>query len=227
MIHFCLVTLGSKDLLTLALASIDKYAGDCNVDIINNEPNYAKGSWAHGDALDHWRRSQKLGIKDTDIVVIMDPDVVILSKWWREEVESAFRQPSVGIWGAGARDDFGPRVHASMMCIRGQVFNDMDATFQPVMQGDWRDTGGAYCRMASVTGWRVVPLERGKDWNGSSAWWKPEPSPYWNIPLWAHLGGGTHSDPTRLTRWERIKHFREISRRKHFVWAAQNHLRDA
>jgi len=220
MVHFILVTLGGHDLLTVALASVDKYAGDCNVDIVESQSD--KGSWAHGDALDHWRRAQKVGVLDSDIVCVMDPDVVLLSEWWRREMEYQFSDARVGIWGAGAREDFGPRVHASMMCIRGQVFNDMEATFRPVFGGQWRDTGGAYCRMASVTGWKVVPHERGKDWRGYSCWRLSG-----GDAMWAHLGSGVTSDPKRMTRWQRVVKWSHVRRRRAFVRAAQTHLSSA
>lgn len=218
MIHFLLVTLGGEDLLALALASIDRYAGDCEVDIVRL-PADTTDPFAHGHAIDFWRERQKFGVKDTDAVCIMDPDVVILSEWWRREVDRVLfdeNDGSVGIWGAGSAEDYGPRIHASMMVIRGRLFNDLIRSFAPCLdprEREWRDTGGLYCMWAKDAGWRLNPVERGQDWHGFAAW-----------GTWTHLGGGSHSDPTRMTTWQRLRQWKAIARRRTFIKAVTEHL---
>ena len=129
MIHFCIITLGCADLVELALASIKKYAGDCVGDV-GTLPADTTDPAMHGRAIDLWR-ARHGPVADNDIVVIMDPDVVILYETWRMELDRAFANPQVGIWGAGSTEDFGPRVHASMMAIRGEVWNTLDRSFVP------------------------------------------------------------------------------------------------
>ena len=228
MIHFLLVTLGSKDLVELALRSIDRYVDPCTVDLVAL-PDTTTDPMAHGNAIDFWRIRQKIGVKDSDIVVVMDPDCVILSNWFQLELEYAFAIPNTAIWGAGNRQAWGPRVHASMMAIRGSVFNDYQYTFCAVGSGDWRDTGGRYCQLVQGAGWKLIPVEQDKDWNGVSGWvcaglknngWLG----YW---MWAHLGGGSHSDVTRMT-WKQ-RHLvpwrrREIRKRERFKKAVREHL---
>ncbi len=216
MIHFLLVTLGSRDLIELALASIDKYAGECEADIVDL-PKDTTDPAAHGRAIDFWRHRQKIGIRDTDLVAIMDPDCALLSEWWRREVDAAFVDSQVGIWGAGNAAAWGPRVHASMMVIRGQLFNNYEYSFIPQSADPrWRDTGGNYCRLASGA-WKIIPVEQAHDWHGFSAWGS-----------WTHLGGGSHSDVTRMTwkqrylvPWRR----RAIWKRKRFKRAVREHLK--
>ena len=215
MIHFLIVTLGCRDLLELAVASIDKYAGECMLDIVDL-PADTTDPVAHGRAIDFWRQRQKIGIRDTDLVCVMDPDVILLNSGWRAAVDTVFMDHTVGIWGAGMTEDFGPRVHASLMVIRGLVFNTYEYSFVPV-NGDprWRDTGGNYCRLVAGSGWRVVPKQRGLDWHGVSAW-----------GLWAHLGGGSHSDWARLTWRQRLCRWPAIRQRWAFMRAARTHLRE-
>lgn len=224
MIHFLLCTLGSPDLLELALRSIDRYAGECEVDVVKlDEATLTPRS--HGAAIDFWRERQKIGVRDNGIVILMDPDSVLLSEYFRAELDTAFSNPTIGIWGAGSAQDWGPRVHASMMAIRGVVFNDLIRSFTPCLdprERTWRDTGGLYCMWAKDAGWTLQPVERGPDWGGASAWWDGA-----LIPLWAHLGGGTHSDVARMTwkqrylvPWRR----REIRKRRIFIDAAREHL---
>src|SRR3990167_6619637 len=121
MLHFCIITLGCEDLVELALASIKKYAGDCVGDV-GTLPADTTDPAMHGRAIDLWR-ARHGPVADDDLVVVMDPDVVILSVWWRIEMERAFRPDQIGIWGAGSAEDFGPRVHVSMMAIRGKLWN--------------------------------------------------------------------------------------------------------
>ncbi len=233
MIHFLLVTLDGKDLLELAIASIDNYAGDCELDIVDL-PAETIDPWAHGRAIDFWRRRQKIGIRDTDLVAIMDPDCAILSDWWRREVDEAFSDPTIGIWGAGSTEDFGPRVHASMMVVRGELFNNYEYSFMPQStDARWRDTGGNYCRLASQV-YTIMPIERGHhyDWHGASAWYpyhmRNHMRFHWDhetlCPMWVHLGGGSFSDPARMTRWQRITQWQAIRRRERFKRAVRSHL---
>src|SRR3990167_2429162 len=118
MIHFLIVQLGSQDLMTVALASIERFAGPCNVDIVKLSEGTTDPR-AHGQAIDDWRLYQQITVMDKDVVVVMDPDVILLSEWWRVELDRAFADPHVGIWGAGNQRAWGPRVHAHMMAIRG------------------------------------------------------------------------------------------------------------
>lgn len=238
MIHFLICTVGGADLVEIALRSIDRYAGECQVDIMKlDEATLTPRS--HGAAIDFWRERQKVGVKDTDAVCIMDPDVALLSEWWRREVDRALFEENpgnVGIWGAGAVEDYGPRVHASMMVIRGRLFNDLIRSFTPCLdprERMWRDTGGLYCMWAKDAGWAVMPVERADDWHGFSAWYsRPEENRHVvkgsltsaHYPMWTHLGGGTHSDPTRLTLWQRIRRWKTIRRRKAFIKAVMEHL---
>ena len=224
MIHFLLCTLGSPDLVELVLRSIDRYAGECVVDLVKL-PDETTSPLAHGQAIDFWRDRQKIGVRDNDIVIILDPDSVLLSDYFRVELDAAFSDPAIGIWGAGSAQDWGPRIHASMMAIRGCVFTTLQKSFAPCpdpREQAWRDTGGLYCMWAQAAGWALQPVERGPDWGGASAWWDGA-----LVPLWAHLGGGTHSDVTRMTwkqrylvPWRR----REIRKRRIFIDAAQGHL---
>jgi hypothetical protein len=236
-IHFLLVQLGSPDLLTLALASIERFAGDCNVDIVKL-PDNTNDPRAHGQAVDDWKKFQKFGVVDKDVVVLMDTDVVLLSEQWRVELDAAFADPHVGVWGAGAQEDFGPRVHASMMAIRGSIFNSLERSFTPCVdlrEQTWRDTGGLYCMWVHDAGYEVRPVERGVDWAGAAAWWGMHEYPaldaIWGaqvrqpVPLWSHLGGGTHSDPARLTWWERCKRHRALRQRRRWSEAAKVLLR--
>ena len=227
LIHFLLVTLGSADLVELALRSIDKYVDPCTVDLVAL-PDTTTDPMAHGNAIDFWRIRQKVGVKDSDIVVVMDPDCVILSEWFQREMEQAFTDPKVAIWGAGNQRAWGPRVHASMLAIRGQVFNDYQYTFCAVGSGDWRDTGGRYCQLVSGAEWKLKPVEQHLDWNGISCWRHYDPlALVTDYPLWAHLGGGSHSDIHRMTwkqrylvPWRR----REIRKRERFKKAVLEHL---
>lgn len=243
MIHFCIVTLGSGDLRDMCVASIAKYAGQ-NVSVNQVPlPSDTCDPRAHGQAIDEWRRTWKGAIKDTDIVCVMDPDCILLSVWWRIELERAFADWShadsyVGIWGAGSKEDFGPRVHASMMCVQGKLWNQAEWGFAPCTdprERTWRDTGGLFCLWAVDHGWRVRPVERGPDWQGASAYW---PFPYRNrlwdepfyyyherAPMWSHLGGGTHSDPQRLTWWQRYKRRKQIKQRHRWAGAVKEHLK--
>lgn len=230
MIHVCMVTLGGRDLVELAIASLNKYAGDdVSLDIVDL-PKDTTDPWAHGRAIDFWRQRQKVGIRDSDLVAIMDPDCVLLEATWRREVDRVMSDENdgnVGIWGAGASEDWGPRVHASMMVIRGKLFNNYEYSFMPQsLDSRWRDTGGNYCRLAAGAGWRVVPAERGVDWNGFSCWRHSLPlTLVTDYPLWTHLGGGSHSDPTRMTPWQRIKRWRAVQRRERFKALVKEHLR--
>src|SRR3990167_90660 len=226
MIHFCIITLGCADLVELTLASIKKYAGDCVGDV-GTLPTDTTDPAMHGRAIDLWR-ARHGPVADDDIVVIMDPDVAILYETWRTELDRAFVNPQVGIWGAGSREDFGPRVHASMMAIRGKLWNyslDIPAyTFVPKGDGAWRDTGGRFCCEATCDWWLLKPVERDVDWHGFSAWcsWEAPKNPtyrwqFWpERAMWTHLGGGSHSDPTRLTCLQRIHRWRAICERERF-----------
>ena len=228
MIHFLLVTLGGRDLVELAVASIDKYAGECEVDLVDL-PKDTTDPWAHGRAIDFWRQRQKVGIHDSDLVAIMDPDCVLLSEWWRREVDRVFSDPTVGIWGAGSFKDWGPRVHASMMVIRGKLFNNYEYSFMPQsLDARWRDTGGNYCRLAQGAGWQIRQVPRGDDWQGFSCWRHMDNlALVTDFPLWTHLGGGSHSDVTRMTwkqrylvPWRR----RAIWERERFKRVVKEHL---
>ena len=225
MIHFCIITLGCADLVELALASIKKYAGDCVGDV-GTLPADTTDPAMHGRAIDLWR-ARHGPVADNDIVVIMDPDVVILSHWWRLEMDAAFSNLRVGIWGAGSREDFGPRVHASMMAIRGKLWNyslDIPAyTFVPKGDGAWRDTGGRFCCEATCDWWLLKPVERGRDWLGEFSCWR-ETTYQTGAPMWTHLGGGSHSDPSRLTWPQRIRRWRAIRERERFKRVVKEHL---
>ena len=241
MIHVLIVALGSRDLIDLARRSLHRYAHDVTTHV-EELPATTNDPRAHGAAIDRWRdamrdpdiMSWRGPIRDTDTVVIMDPDVAILSEWWLREMIRVLYDENpgdVGIWGAGSAEDFGPRVHASMMAIRGTLWNTSQATFLPIGTGPWRDTGGFYCEQAMKLGWKVVPVERGSDWNRFSAWWKIG-SKYGDLangieergPMWTHLGGGSHSDPTRMTWWQRIKRRRAVRERERFKAAVREHL---
>ena len=233
MIHFLIVQLGSDDLMVTALASIDRFAGHCNVDVVKL-PLDTRDPRAHGQAIDDWRRFQQVSVMDRDVVCIMDPDVVLLSAQWRVAADEAFDNPHVGIWGAGAQEDFGPRVHASLLCVRGSIFNTLERSFTPCLdlrEQTWRDTGGLYCMWVKHAGHEVRPLERGPDWHGAAAWWgrvavPRQRLPVWQpVPLWAHLGGGSHSDPTRMTPWQRLRNWRLLQKRQRFLAAARAYLR--
>ena len=223
MIHFCIITLGCADLVELALASIKKYAGNCVGDV-GTLPADTTDPVMHGRAIDLWR-ARHGPVADDDIVVIMDPDVVILSGGWRREMESAFSDPRIGIWGAGSAEDFGPRVHASMMAIRGKLWNELPVTFTPGNDKNWRDTGGNYCKWATWGNWVLKPIERGLDWHEFSAWgWCYGSQTNWCKPAWVHLGGGSHSDPTRLTWLQRMRRWRAIRERERFKRLVREHL---
>ncbi len=226
MLHFCIITLGCADLVELALASIKKYAGDCVGDV-GTLPMNTTDPAMHGRAIDLWRERRNL-IADHDTVVIMDPDVVILSDWWRREMESAFSDPRVGIWGAGSAEDFGPRVHPSMMVIRGKLWNELPVTFVPGDDKDWSDAGGHYCKWATWGGWggwTLKPIERGADWHGFSAWgWCCGAQSEFCKPMWVHLGGGSHSDAARMTWLQRMRRWRAIRERERFKRLVKEHL---
>lgn len=236
-IHFLIVQLGGQDLVDLALASIAKYAPTSTVNVVPL-PLTITDPAAHGRAIDQWRETYQGPVLDSDVVVLMDPDVVILSEQWRVKLDHAFADDMhIGIWGAGAAEDFGPRVHASMMAIRGKVWNTIKRSFTPCRdprEREWRDTGGLYCLWATDAGWPVEPLERGPDWHGASAWWgmkwhtAPTIAGMYNwrepVPLWSHLGGSSHSDPTRMTWWQRVKRVRQIRRRREWITAVKEHL---
>ena len=237
--HFVICSLGSTDLLELAIASVHKFAGDATLDHITIPDSELGNPNAHGRALTQWAYDpQREPIPDDDVVVIMDPDVAILSPKWRAQMERAFNlDPNLGIWGAGCMEDFGLRIHPSMMVIRGKTFNTMSATFRPFSRpGDteWLDTGGWYCKCARDKGWNLQRVERALhyDWQGFSAW-------YWEhaiylqhawdherevMPMWVHLGGGTWSDPTRLNLWQRLRRRQAIAKRRKFVEAVKKAL---
>ena len=222
MVHFLIVQLGSQDLMEVALASIDRYAGDCNVDVVKL-PDATTDPGAHGRAIDHWRRFQQVAVLDRDIVVIMDPDVILLSEQWRVSLDLAFADRTVGVWGAGNTQRWGPRVHAHMMAIRGGTFNTLERSFTPCLdlrEQTWRDTGGLYCMWVASTGQEVRPVEQGPNWSSAAAWWDGD------IPLWAHLGGGSHSDVSRLTWQQRLSpwRYKEIKKRRQFLADARKLL---
>lgn len=226
--HFVICALGSADLLRLAVASIHKFAGESTLDIVTLSDKAVGDAHAHGRALDQWRDShEREQVSNDDVVVIMDPDAVILSLQWRKEMEATFTlMPKVGIWGAGCREDFGLRVHPSMMAIRGTLFNTSSASFKPYSRKgdrDWRDTAGWYCKVARDKGWRLWREERalGHDWHGAAAWchWRAP-----NVPMWVHLGGGTWSDPARLTWWQRQRRRQAIKTRRRFIAACEEVL---
>src|SRR5882672_610611 len=89
---------------------------------------------------------------------------------------------------------------------------------------------------ANAIGLTVQPLERGPDWHRASAWWgmktKVTITTYdgkrWPIkepvPLWSHLGGGTHSDVTRLSWWQRQRRRRAIRQRRRWIAAVKQVL---
>jgi hypothetical protein len=246
----------------VALQSIHRYAGTCRTDIVDLPPATTDPR-AHGAAIDEWRRDQAGQVQDTDTVVIMDPDVALLSEWWRRELDHVLLDENpgnVGIWGAGSAEDFGPRVHASMMAIRGRLWNFSQATFLPIGTGPWRDTGGFYCEQAVNLGWKVKPVERGKDWKWEYSAWYPTPlneggAPFYGMgpshvcencgapwhrecgacaaewdhpcrltPMWTHLGGGSHSDPARMTWLQRIKRWKAVQQREEFKRLVREHL---
>jgi hypothetical protein len=104
-----------------------------------------------------------------------------------------------------------------MMAIRGQVFNEAPYTFCGVGAWPWRDTGGRYCQLVQGAGWTLQRVPRGAAWHGFACW----------DGLWTHLGGGSHSDVSRLTwkqrylvPWRR----RAIRQRRAFIRAVQAHL---
>lgn len=238
--HFVICTLGSPDLLELAIASVHKYAGETTLDLLRLPESAYGNPAAHGNALDTWRNEmvEQRAFPDEDAVVIMDPDTVILTSDWRTEMETTFRHMSkVGIWGAGCREDFGLRIHPSMMAIRGTVFNNLTATFRPFARpGDreWLDTGGWYCKCARDHGWKLWREERalGYDWHGASAWYAHSTQYLrhqyahhtYITPMWVHLGGGTHSDPARLNWVQKLRRRRAIATRRRFVAAVKEHL---
>jgi hypothetical protein len=230
--HFVVCTLGSADLVAVCVASIEKFGGDAQLHLIQLPDSAYLNPLAHGRALDQWRNAiedRAIPISDHDVVVIMDPDCAILSPQWRPVMEKAFaNDPHLGVWGAGSREDFGPRVHPSMMVIRASLFVRLTSSFQPRGEGDWRDTGGWYCKCVVAGGWRVTPVERahGWDWHGASAWYDPwvklSLRTLWDhgiapMPLWSHLGGGTHTDVSRLTWWQRQARRPAIRRRRRWV----------
>lgn len=239
MLHVLICALGSDDLLDLCLDSLAKFAGGNYAPHVLYLPLNTTDPAEHGRTIDGWRQQMQRTqvIRDDDVVVIMDPDVALLSSQWRVELERAFADPKVAIWGAGAKEDFGPRVHASMMALRGAYWNErwaLNYTFEPCRdprERTWRDTGGLICMWAQATGWKVQPLERGPDWHGVSAWWGMHTYPALRmfygspimqpIPLWAHLGGGTHSDPERMTRVQRLLRWRQVQRRQRFIAAVR------
>ncbi len=226
--HFVICYLGGMDLLQLAVASIHKFAGDATVDLVKIPEVKLGDPQAHGLALDQWSRESMVEtyIDDRDVVVVMDPDAAILSHKFRMRLEDVFDDPNVGIWGAGCREDFGLRVHPMMMAIRGKLFNlqaEKETTFRPFVpdgQQEWRDTGGWYCKCAVTRGWELVREERrlGQDWHGAAA--------FGEGPLFVHLGGGTWSDPARMSWLQRVKNRRAIQRRRSFIAAVESVLRE-
>lgn len=231
MLHILVCALGGDDLLDVCLASVAKYAGSDYRLHVRYVPTDSTDPADHGRTINLWRQQQP--VSNEDIVALMDPDCVLLSDWWRREMERAFALVSAGVWGAGSKEDFGPRVHASMMCVRGWLWNQPTFGFTPCpdpRERTWRDTGGLFCLSAVEAGWRVLPVERGEDWHGASAYW---PSLYRNRlwdhchergPMWSHLGGGTHSDPTRLTWLQRLHRYKQIKQRHRWLAAVKAHL---
>jgi len=227
MIHFCIVTLGSDDLVALALRSIEKYVSTPHSVTTIHLPLDTDDPAAHGRAIDEWRRQTKGLVWANDIVVVMDPDVAILSGWWEKELLNAFSDLQVGIWGAGSKEDFGPRVHASMMAIRGRLWNTSKKSFIPTDSThhprEWRDTGGLYCQNAVDNQWALKPVERRPDdWEGYSCWAMPNTGG--SVLLWTHLGGGSHSDVTRMTWYQRIRRYQAIRERERWKRLVSEHL---
>ena len=221
MICICMVTLGGKDLVRLASRSIRRYVESCA--LWERPPVDPVDANSHGRAIDAWREETRGQIRSDDIVVIMDPDCAILSPRWVTMMEAAILRDGIGIWGAGSIQDFGPRVHASMLAVNGRLWNEIPAaTFVPStrLETRWRDTGGLYCRIAQIKGWKLRPVERGPDWNGFSAWWDG------GTPLWTHLGGGTHSDPTRMTWAQRAWRWRAVRERQRFIRCVERRINE-
>jgi hypothetical protein len=223
--RFVICALGSADLVALAVASIEKFAGDATVDLIQLRESALGDPNAHGRALDQWRlNTEREPIPDEDVVVIMDPDAAITSPLWRKQLEYAMWFPQVGIWGAGCKEDFGARIHPLMMAIRGKCFNEIDATFRPFHREgtfEWRDTAGWYCKCALTKGWTLRAVERfGTYQKASGNWWRVPDVQAWVFgfdTLFVHLGGGTWSDPTRLTWWQRQRRRRALRLRRRYV----------
>lgn len=222
-IHMLICALGGDDLLPVCLASVVTYTRI--TPDIRYIPVNTTDPCEHGRTIDTWRQESLAYVKDEDVVAIVDPDVVLLSHQWQHEVKRAFANPAVGVWGAGSQEDFGPRVHASMLCVRGALWRDPGtgplSSFVPCLdprERVWRDTGGMFCLGAVMAWWAVQPVERGPDWHGASAYWHE------GIPMWSHLGGGTHSDPARLTWWQRLRRRQAIQQRYRWRTAAWQHL---
>lgn len=230
--HFVICHIGSYDLIQLAVASIHKFAGDATVDLVEIPDSKFGDPQAHGRALDQWSREAllEMDIDDRDVVVVMDPDAAILSHTFRPRMEAVFANPNVGIWGAGCREDFGLRVHPMLMAIRGKLFNlqaGLETTFRPLApehSTEWRDTGGWYCKCAVTRGWELKREERrlGQDWHWAAAFGN-HPAVR---PMFVHLGGGTTSDPARMNWLQRVKNRRAIQRRRSFITAVGNVLRE-
>ena len=216
--HFVVCALGGQDLLEACIASIDTFGGEATTLDVIKLPDDTTDPAVHGRAFDQWRAAHRV-MPPGDVIVLMDPDCALLSHGWRRELERAMALPEVGLWGAGSTKDYGPRVHASLCAIRGDLWNTSAATFLPIGAGPWRDTAGHYCQQAAQLSWRVLPYERGVDWvGGSAAWWAMERQRLWSAPrlLWSHLGGGSHSDPLRMTPWQRVKRWRRVQGRR--IW---------
>ena len=191
--HFVVCALGGQDLLEACIASIDTFGGEATTLDVIKLPDDTTDPAAHGRAFDQWRAAHRV-MPPGDVIVLMDPDCALLSHGWRRELERAMALPEVGLWGAGSTKDYGPRVHASLCAIRGDLWNTSAATFLPIGAGPWRDTAG------------------------SAAWWAMERQRLWSAPrlLWSHLGGGSHSDPLRMTPWQRVKRWRRVQGRR--IW---------
>ena len=128
--HFVVCALGEQDLLEACITSIDTFGGDSTLDVIKL-PDDTTDPAAHGRAFDQWRVAHRV-MPPGDVIVLMDPDCALLSHGWRRELERAMALPEVGIWGAGSTKDYGPRVHASLCAIRGDLWNTSAATFLPI-----------------------------------------------------------------------------------------------
>lgn len=182
----------TPDLLALCLASLKRFAPTIRpIVIAGNE-----GSNAHAAGIEGARRDNL--IRDADIVILLDTDVVILSdRWWPWIVGELKLQQAVG--GLRHRGDVTQLYCQGYMLLHAHCLAMTDELFERVSSfyaiPPW-DTAWQVTVKAGSASTVVVP----QVWNG----WPARVGVYAPVrgdaPYWAHLGRGTSFRPRGIWR---------------------------
>ena len=182
----------TPDLLALCLASLKKFAPTVKPLVLEG----GDGAEHHAAAIEAARRWR---MPETDIVILLDTDVVILSDEWWPWVEASLKDVSA-VGGLRHRGDVTQLycegtllLHAHCLAMRRDLF---EAVLSFKAFGAW-DTAWEVSRLAhrKFAGTHVVVPQSGEGWPARVGVYADQGT--W---LWAHLGRGTSFRPRP---WER------------------------